>query len=97
MPKIIKKQEALLFQGVTISELLNKQFLDKMNEKKLLAEPVTLVFMITDTKDGKKNFFPIILSHEDRKEIEGKITHISTEESEASELFIKVLEEMESK
>ena len=98
MQRLIRKEEVLLFEGISIKELLKENFLEKIKEKKLHIDPVAMVLMVFDEKDDKlKIQHPIILAHESKKEVEGKIVHISTEKTDASEQFLKVLEELEIK
>ena len=96
MPRLIKKEEVLLFEGISLINLLKDSFLEKIKEKKLHIEPVAMVFMVFDEKDDKlKIKSQILLAHESKKEIESKIVHINMEKNDASEEFLKVLDELE--
>lgn len=98
MPRLIKKEEVSLFEGISIRDLLKDNFLERIKEKKLNIDPVALVLMVFDEKENKlKIHQPIVLAHESKKEVEGKIVHIHTEKTDASEQFFKVLEELETK
>lgn len=93
MPKIIKKQEFLYFDGLLISDFLDKNFLNKIKEKGLDMDAITLIFMI---KNKSNEFYPIVLSHESNKDVENKrMSIITSSNSEIVEKFIKLLEGME--
>ena len=53
MPKIIKKQEVLGFEGISISDLLDKAFLSKIEKMKLNIFPMSLVFMVEENIKDK--------------------------------------------
>jgi len=97
MPKIIKNQEILLFQGVSLNEIIKEEFLKKIKEKKLDIEPVSLVLIAHEQDEKVKKMFPIIISHETKEEIKTKMLHINLEKSKVSDDFMKILEEIEKK
>ena len=98
MPRLIRKEEILLFDGISIKDLLKDNFLEKIKEKNLYIDPVAMVLIVFDEKENKlKIQHPIVLAHESKKEVESKIVHITTEKTDASEQFLKVLEELETK
>jgi len=94
MPKIIKKQEVLCFEGLSISDFLDKGFLKKIKDAGLDMEAINVVFMVRKDKE-KKGLYPIIIGHESSKDLKKKIMHIHAPSSENSEKFIKLLEKME--
>ena len=97
MPRIIKKQEVLCFEGITISNFLNKKLLQRLKEKKLDITPISLIFIVKEKKGKDEIVYPIIVGHQNRKEVEDKILNINTPTTLTSTKFIKILEEMESK
>ena len=97
MPRIINSQEVLLFQGISLNEIIKEEFLDKIKEKKLDIAPISLVLIACEQDKNSKKMFPIILSHESKEEIKSKMLHINLEKSKASENFMKILEEIEKK
>lgn len=95
MPRIVKKEEVLCFEGSALSDFLNKKFLEKIEEKKLDLLPINLIFIATEKEKGKEGMYPIILGHSNREEVKKKMLHISAPKTKLSEKFIKILEEME--
>ena len=97
MPRIIKNQEVLLFQGVSLNEILKEEFLNKVKEKKLDIEPISLILIAYEQDEKSKKMFPIIISHESKEEIKSKILHINLKKSEISDDFMKIFEELKKK
>ena len=97
MPRIIKNQEVLLFQGVSLNEILKEEFLNKVKEKKLDIEPISLILIAYEQDEKSKKMFPIIISHESKEEIKSKILHINLKKSKISDDFMKIFEELEKK
>ena len=97
MSRIIKEREILTFEGLSLNDLLNEKFLEKINKKKLDLNPINIIFMAQKEEEGKQQFCPIILSHESRKEIETKVLHINIDKKIISDDFIKILEEIATK
>jgi len=96
MPKIIKKREILCFEGISISDFLDKKFLDKLKKEGLDMDPINLVFMVRNGGEGdEQNVHPIILTHEGTKELKSKLINISAPSTKATEKFFKLLGEME--
>lgn len=94
MSKIVRKQESVLFEGIRISDFLDKKFLEKLKKEELELLPVSLVFIATEKEENKKTPYPIIIGHENPDEVKNKIMHINTPSTELSDKFIKMLEEM---
>ncbi|GBE20554.1 hypothetical protein BMS3Abin17_01295 [archaeon BMS3Abin17] len=94
MTKIVRKQEILCFEGISISDLLDKNFLKKLSEKDLKIDPISLVFMVKEMNE-KKEIYPIILGHESNEELSKKIMHVNAPSNESSKKFIKLLEEID--
>lgn len=97
MPKIIKNQEVILFQGVSLNEIIKEEFLKKIRDNKLDIEPISLILIACEQGEKQKKMFPIIISHESKEEIKSKKLHINMEKSKVSDDFIKILEEIEKK
>lgn len=97
MPKIIKNQEVLLFQGISLNDIIKEEFLKKIQDKKLDIEPISLVLIACEQNEKSKKMFPIIISHESKEEIKSRMLHINLEKSKISDDFMKVLEEIEKK
>jgi len=93
MPKIVKKQEVLCFEGISISDFLDKKFLEKIREQNLEIDPISLVFMVENKKD--KEISPIVLAHESKQDVIDKTIRINAPSNNTFEKFIKLLEEME--
>lgn len=98
MPNIVKKEEALIMEGVGLKDIFKEAFLKKLEEKKLGVKPITAVFILSEDIDEKNKIeFPIILSHINADEIQKRILHINSENRKSSEVFIKLLGEFEPK
>ncbi len=95
MPKLIKKEEVLCFEGITLSSFLNKKLLEKIKQHKLDMEPISLVFIATQKEEEKKRIHPIIIGHSSKDDVKNKLLHITAPKTKASDTFIKILEEME--
>ena len=94
MPKILKKQEVLCFEGLTISNFLDKNFLDKIKKSGIDMDAINLIFMAKE-KGQEGNIYPIVLGHQSNEELKRKIININAPSGEASNKFIKLLEELE--
>ena len=97
MPRIINNQEVLLFQGISLNEIIKEEFLKKIKDKNLDIEPISLVLIACEKDEKSKKMFPIIISHESKEEIKSKMLHINLEKSKVSEEFMKIIEEIEKK
>ena len=92
MPKIIKKEEILGFEGIVVSDFIKKEFLEKIANEKLDMIPISLIFIANEKKDGKEREYPIIIGHTNKEEFSKKILLINAPVTETSEKFIKLLE-----
>jgi len=100
MPTIkrLDKQEALSFEGIRLSDFLDKKFSDELKKEKLAILPASIVFIVKDKKEGKDIQFPLVLVHQSEEEFNNKILHLSiplpNSESVIPQKFIKLLEKM---
>lgn len=93
MPKIVEKKEQVLFEGLRISDFLNEKFIKKIKESGLNVDAINLVLMVNgDKKEG----YPLILGHQNNKELKEKLMHIDSPTKDVPEEFIKLLEEMDN-
>jgi len=93
MPKLIDDEETITFQGLTIADFLNKDFLDKIRKLEKNVDPISLIFMIKENGE-KGKMYPIVIGHNNSKDLDSKIMTINVPKK-ISERLIKVLEEME--
>jgi hypothetical protein len=93
MPKIIKKEEIVLFEGLRISDFLDKEFLKKVEKIGLEVDAINLVLMVNG---NKKESYPLILGHHNNKDLEERRMHISSPTKDVPENFIKLLEDIDN-
>lgn len=96
MKKIINIKETISVQGLTISDFLDKNFLDKIKQLGKKVDPISLILMIKDEEGEKGDMHPVILGHNSNKEIDEKILNLNAPK-ELSEKIIKLLEDMEER
>ncbi len=94
MPKITNKKEIISFQGLTISDFLNEDFLDKIKKIGKEVEAINLIFMVKEENGKKKKINPLVLGHHDNEEVSKKIINIDAP-PEICEKVVKIFEEME--
>lgn len=91
MPKIENKKEIISFQGLVVSDFLDKKFLKKLGKIGKEIDSINLLFMV---KEEKGKMYPIVLGHSNNQELAAKIINIDAP-PEMSKKLIKILEEME--
>ncbi len=69
--------EGLKLKGITIKDLLVQEFINNLKKAGIDANAVSLIFVREDVVGEKKNISPFVLSHQNSKEIDEKIIHIS--------------------
>ena len=79
------KKERVELQDVSISELLDKGFYEKLKKNLEDLEPVTIVFI------DKKTSVPILLSHQNQSEIEKRVVHVDSINETYLDNFIELL------
>ena len=96
MPKVIRKetkQERVIFEGLKVSDFLDKKFLKRLEEIGLKADVINLILII---KENEKGNYPLLLGHESNKNLGEKILYIDSPTKDVPENFIKLLEEMDN-
>lgn len=91
----MSKKEKIRLNDLSIRDLINPKFEKEIEKKDLSIIPISLVFIdVKKSKNKIKKISPIILSHQNDKEIKNKILHLECPESEILEKMEKILEEM---
>ena len=87
---IKKSIEKISISGVTIKDLLDKDFVQKLNESNININPVFLVLV---PQEGN----PIILSHSNVKEVEEKTIHIEAKTEAMIEQVTDIIKKMKKR
>ncbi len=70
--------EKIRLDKVSLSQLFNQNFINKLDELKEDVFPNAIILI--KTKDSVS--MPLIISHQNKKEVEGKIIHIESPDSD---------------
>ncbi len=81
--------EKIKLENIVLNQLLNESFLNKFKEMETDINVVSIVFASKNPKSA-----PIILSHENTKEIETKQIHVVCPDGEKLKEFSKILKEL---
>lgn len=71
------EEESLRLNGIDIKKLLNKDFVGKLEELKEDIVPISII--IVKAKDSMPT--PLIIGHQNKKEVDDKILHIGSPDS----------------
>ncbi|MBI2124708.1 hypothetical protein HYT92_02850 [Candidatus Pacearchaeota archaeon] len=85
---------ATQIEGVRVEGLLLKEFLkdDFINELDTSLKDLEVVALIMMKKDGVNNGFPIVINHQNSKEVQDKLLHLECPNSETLNKIIKIIE-----
>lgn len=86
------KAEKFLVENQSLKELFNKDFLEKLNKLDKNIFPATVFFVKEFERNGKKMVTPLILSHQNNKEVQNNILHIESPDTKLLDNFIKMIE-----
>ncbi len=84
------KKEKVEMQDVRISELLDKQFHEKLREELPNLDLTAMVFI------DKKTSIPLLISHQNQEEIDKRVVHLDSMNEEILDTFIKILQKKRS-
>lgn len=87
--------EKVIIENISILDVFNENFINKLNSLKRLNEdlfPAAIVFVSEIEKDGKKQAYPLIFSHQSVEEVKSRKLHI---ESPNTDLLTSVTKLME--
>jgi len=86
------KAEKVQIENVTLNDIFKDEFIKKVKKLGKNIFPITVVFINEFDKDGKKQAYPLVLNHQSNKEVENKILHIESPDTDLLESFVKLLE-----
>ena len=86
------KPEKFALEGITINDLIKEDFLEKLKKREENIFPISLVFLSEKSKEKMKLVSPLILSHQSNEEINNKILHIESPDSNLVESLKEILE-----
>ncbi len=83
--------EGVRIKGFLIEDIMKENFLKEMQKNGIKSNVVGLVFMV---ENNKKKFLPIILSHQNNKEVEDKIIHLDSQNSTILNKFVELIKRL---
>ena len=89
--------EKYKFTNISIKDLLKEELVKKIEESKLHIFPINLVLIYEEGEGNKKKVSPIILSHQNEKEIKEKTLHLDSPDMTSLKAFSKIIEELGGK
>ena len=85
------KAEKVQIENVTLNDIFKEEFIKKVSKLGKSIFPITVVINEFE-RDGKKQAYPLVLSHQSSKEVETKILHIESPDTDLLDSFVKFLE-----
>ncbi len=89
--------EKFVVKGLVVRDLLDKEFVKKIEEKGLNIFPVSLMFIKTKKEDEKIIPFPVVKGHQNDEDIKAKTLHVESPDTVLLGSVVKILEEMGGK
>ena len=84
------KKEKLELTNVSIANMIDHTFYETLkHEFENNLTPITVVFV------NKKTGIPLLVAHENQKDVEGNIAHILCQDETLLDKFVKLLERRE--
>lgn len=87
MKEVEEEIEGIKLKNLTINDLLNKEFLEKI--KKLNLNSISLILVYEEKDKDKQIVLPISINHQNSEEVKNKIIHL---QSPNQELLTKLSE-----
>lgn len=89
------KAEKLLIENFSLNDVFKEDFLKKLNELKNNTFPVNVIFINEFEKEGKKQANPLILSHQNTRDVHNKILHLECPDTNLLDSVAEMLEKKE--
>ena len=89
--------EKFKFSSISIKDLLKKEVNEELEKSGLNVFPVNLMFINEEGEGNKKVANPIVLSHQNNKEVKDKVLHLDCPESKLSKVFTEILTKLGGK
>ena len=89
--------ERYKFSNISLKNLLKKEVLDELEKSNLNIFPVNLVFINEDGEGKNKIACPVILSHQNNKEVKEQILHLDSPNSKLLKTFTNLLNKLGGK
>jgi len=87
------KPEKFVVENKSLQDIIMKDLLKDFNKNEgQKIFPTTIVLIKESEKDGKKQVCPIILSHQNSKEVQDRVLHVECPDVDFLEEFVNVLE-----
>ena len=84
--------ERVLIENIRLKDIFKKEFLDLVSANQDNIFPVNVMFIHESEKDGKKQAYPVILSHSNNDEVLNGKLHLDSPNLKILNKFIKALE-----
>lgn len=84
--------EKVLIEKKSLKDIFKKEFLDSISTSNGELFPVNVMFIHESEKDGKKQAFPVVLSHGNNQEVVNRKLHLESPNEDILNRFIKALE-----
>jgi len=87
------KAEKFILENFCLKDMFKEDFIRKLDSIHGDVFPVTVVFINETEEEGVKNGFPIIFNHQSKEEVDKKLLHVESSNTELIERVVKILEE----
>jgi hypothetical protein len=87
----VEEVEGIRIKGISIKDLLIPELIQEFEAKNLSINPISLVFVQEEGKDKNNMITPIILGHQNKKEVEERILHVDSPNEEHLKIISEIL------
>jgi len=87
------KAEKFILEDFCLKDVFKEEFIKKVESIGENVFPVTIVFVNETGEENTKSAFPIVFSHQNKGEVDNKIAHIESPNTDAVNNITKLLEE----
>lgn len=85
--------EKVIIENKSILDVFNESFIIKLKSLKRELFPAAIVFISELEKDGKKEAYPLIFSHQSSEEVKNKKLHIESPDTDLLKSVTELIEE----
>ena len=86
--------EKVKMGNLVIQDLLNEKFIESLKKNGLNIVPISLIFVGIEKRDNWVAVKNLNLGHENDKEVQDKILHLSSQDQDYLNKMIKSLEQL---
>ena len=86
------KAEKFILENFCLKDIFKEDFIKKVESIGKNVFPVTVVFVNETGEENARSAFPILFSHQNKEEVDSKIAHVESPNTDAVSNIIKLLE-----